>query len=312
MSRDGEKYRSGDLVGINWGSSNFRAWRISPGGVLVDELTAPRGVASLDRPGMVDMMAQVAARWPDLRCPLATGMIGSNVGWIDVPYVDCPVSAADIARRMVPTTIGVVDLLIAPGLACRRVRDDQPDILRGEDIEIFGALALDGNAQDRLLVLPGTHTKWARTQAGRLVDFFTSMSGEVYDRLTAQGLLASVVEGDAHVGEAFMAGLSVTQEGLGLCAALFGVRARVIRGDLARQDAASYLRGILIGAEFVDAAHLYPNAIGSAITLVGNASLSTLYRAAAPVFGHSATIVDARAAGIAGFLAVERARAVTA
>ena len=312
MSRDGEMDRSVDLVGINWGSSNFRAWRISPGGVLVDELTAPRGVASLDRPGMVDVMAQVAARWPDIRCPVATGMIGSNIGWIDVPYLDCPVSTADIARGLVPTTVGTVDLLIAPGLACRRARDDQPDILRGEDVEIFGALALDGDVSNRLLVLPGTHTKWARTQSGRLVDFFTSMSGEVYDRLTAQGLLASVVEGEAHVGEAFTAGLAVAQEGLGLGAALFGVRARVIRGDLARRDAASYLRGILIGAEFMDAAHLYPDAIGSAITLVGNASLSTLYQAAAPVFGHSANIIDARAAGIAGFLAVERARAVTA
>lgn len=261
---------------------------------------------------MVDVMAHVATRWPDLACPVATGMIGSNVGWIDVPYLDCPVSAADIACGLVPTTIGAVDLLIAPGIACRRARDGQPDILRGEDVEIFGALALDGEAQDRLLVLPGTHTKWARAQAGRLVDFFTSMSGEVFDRLTAQGLLASVVEGEAHAGEAFMAGLSVAQNGLGLSTALFGVRARVIRGDLVRRDAASYLRGILIGAEFMDAAHLYPDAVGSAITLVGNANLSRLYQAAASVFGHPATIIDARAAGIAGFLAIERARSVNA
>ena len=57
-------------------------------------------------------------------------------------------------------------------------------------------------------MLPGTHTKWVIVRDGRVTDFFTSMSGEIFDRLTAQGLLASIVDGEARPGQAFDDGVA--------------------------------------------------------------------------------------------------------
>ncbi|MEG3153663.1 2-dehydro-3-deoxygalactonokinase [Sphingomonas sp. RB1R13] len=302
MSREGD----GGLIAINWGSSAFRAWLVGPDGIVKDQLVSSSGVVGLDRQAMATVIDEVTARWPAVARIIATGMIGSNIGWTERPYLECPVSLADLAAACAPTKIGPTTVYLAPGLACVRRADGRPDILRGEDMEIFGAIALRGaEASGRTIVLPGTHTKWAHIEDGYLVEFFTSMAGEMFDRLTAGGLLASIVSDEAIPGNAFQKGLAEGSDGLGLTTALFGVRAGVIRGTVDRSDAASYLRGLLIGSEFADAAHLGIGPTDDTIVLVGNPGLCRLYQAAAPFFGFAAEIVDSRDATVAGFVALD-------
>ena len=193
------------FVGINWGSTSFRAYLIGADGSTIDEYTAPAGVTALDRDGMVRIMREIAARWPRRGAAYASGMIGSNVGWLQVPYVQAPAGCADLAGAAVSTHIGDVPLQIIPGISCCRSFDGEPDILRGEEIELIGLAAL--RAMDGWVALPGTHTKWARVEQGRVTDFFTSMSGEIFDRLTTKGLLASIVEGEATDGVEFLRGV---------------------------------------------------------------------------------------------------------
>ena len=78
--------RPNTFVGINWGSTNFRALLIGSDGAVIDEYAAPAGVVGLDRDGMAAMMDELASRWPQTGPVYASGMIGSNVGWIEVPY----------------------------------------------------------------------------------------------------------------------------------------------------------------------------------------------------------------------------------
>lgn len=298
--------RADDFVGINWGSTNFRAYLIGADGVAIDEYSRPSGVAKLDRAGMEDLMRAVAAHWPGLQMAYAAGMIGSNVGWQDVPYVLAPAGLAEIARGTVGTAIGGVPVRLVPGMACRRAYDGGPDILRGEEIELFGFTQLH-RGWDGFVALPGTHTKWVRFSGGKVVDFFTSMSGEMYDRLTSAGLLASIVEGEAQAGGAFLEGVRLgSARQLGLGTLLFGARARVIRGALPRTESASFLRGLLIGSEIADALAIHPGLAAAQIPLIGNGPLCQLYAAALESMQVGSWYVDSRAACVAGFTALHR------
>jgi 2-dehydro-3-deoxygalactonokinase len=299
--------RQDEFVGINWGSSNFRAYRIAADGGVSDEYSAAAGIATLDRGGMAAMMQKAAARWPGGIPVYAAGMIGSAIGWVEVPYADAPAGCLEILQRMTRAQIGEVDVRIVPGIACRRAFDGAPDILRGEEIELLGLIGL-GHANG-LAALPGTHTKWVRLDRGRVVDFFTAMSGEIFDRLTAQGLLASITEGEAAEGAPFLDGVAAGQaRKLGLGTLLFGARARVIRGALRRADASSYVRGLLIGSEIADALAVYPELAQAVVPLTGSGPLSRLYAAALTANGIGSRIVDSREACRRGFRMLHEAR----
>jgi 2-dehydro-3-deoxygalactonokinase len=295
------------FVGINWGSTNFRAFLIGADGAAIDEHSAPAGVVALDRDGMTAMMNELAARWPNSGPIYASGMIGSNVGWIEVPYAEAPAGCAKLARSAIPTQIGNVSLHIVPGIACRRSFDGEPDILRGEEIELIGLAALRGS--DGWVALPGTHTKWARLEQGRIVDFFTSMSGEIFDRLTTKGLLASVVADEAADGPVFLEGVAVGRaRRLSLGILLFGARAQVVRGVLAKVDAASYIRGLLIGSEIADALTVYPTLSDAVVPLIGNRALCTLYASALRAASVSTELIESREACLRGFRALHELR----
>lgn len=297
----------GKFVGVNWGSTNFRAYLIGADGSAIDEYSTPAGIVSLDRNGMAATMDELAARWPNSGPVYASGMIGSNVGWKEVPYAEAPAGSSDLAAAAVATEIGSVPVYIVPGITCRRSFDGEPDILRGEEIEMMGLTAL--GTVDGWVALPGTHTKWARLERGRVIEFFTSMSGEIFDRLTAKGLLASIVDGEAKDGPVFLKGVAAGRaRRLSLGTLLFGARAQVVRGALAKQDAASYIRGLLIGSEIADAMAVYPTAGNAVVPLIGNRALCTLYASALNAAGVTSELVDSRTACLRGFRALHELR----
>jgi len=296
------------IVGINWGSSNFRAFHLDAGGELLDSIEQPSGVAGLDRAQMQALVAQVAARWPQAGRFYASGMVGSNIGWSDAGYVECPTTLAQLAGRLHEVRIGEVPVAIVPGLACRRAHDGAPDIMRGEETELLGLIAAGTVPGDGLVALPGTHSKWVRLEGGAVVEFMTAMSGEIFDRLTAAGLLASVVDGPAVAGAAFDAGLRAGHDsGMGLGTLLFGARARVIRGELPKAEGASYLRGLLIGAELADIRQQWPAGLGTEVPLVGAAPVCALYAHALRELGGRGVQILAHDASQRGFLALHAA-----
>lgn len=297
------------IVGINWGSSNFRAYLIAADGRVIDTLESAAGITTLAREGMIDVAHGVRDRWPDAGAVYAAGMIGSNIGWVDAGYVDCPADMRTLGGRLVAARIGELPVHIVPGLACVRDADGAPDIMRGEETELFGLLAADRIGGAPVVALPGTHTKWVRLRDGRVHDFMTAMSGEIHDRLSAAGLLASVIEGPGHDGPVFEQGVrAAATRTLGLGALLFGVRARVIRGVLQRAEASAYLRGLLIGSEIADALALFPELRGATVPLVGSAPVCALYRAALAALDIASMPVASADAVVRGFAGLHAMR----
>lgn len=300
---------SGDegLIVINWGSSAFRAELLDASGAQADAVRSDDGVLKLDRSGIERVYADLRRRWPSAPRAIAAGMIGSNVGWATADYASCPAGPDDVAMAMLRVQIADHELEIVPGLACEGPHG-APDVMRGEEVELFGLAATWRDRRGPLLVaLPGTHTKWARMDGGVVTNFVTTMNGEIFDRLSERGVLASVTAGDGEDGDAFRSGVARGWSSpLSLGTDLFGARASAIRRGVGARDTASYLRGLLIGAELADAARLYPDLVGKVIPLVGNVALCALYVVAMDRVGMRARVMDAAETGRAGFLVIAR------
>lgn len=242
------------------------------------------------------------------------GMIGSNLGWADCPYAACPTGAAALLPRLHRLTARGIEIAIAPGLRCTNIFG-LPDVMRGEEVQLFGLLDLLGNPEARMLVcLPGTHAKWAIVEQGAVQSFFTSMQGEMFEVLLAHSLVGRGLP-DAAASAAITPDAPAFGDGVArmladptLAAelAVFSARSRVVTGDLPAAEARAFLSGLLIAAEVRDAiaAHRRRGIAVDAVTLVGAEALMPLYAAPIAAMGLAARQVPAREASIRGLAAL--------
>ena len=235
------------LIAVDWGTSSLRGARLDAAGRVLEEKSAPLGILNVPNGDFAGVFAAQFSDWmtPAGSLCLISGMAGSRQGWAEAPYVACPAGPDDVRRRLHWIEPGRIALV--PGLS-----DDQgevPDVMRGEEVQIFGAMRLAGLA-DGLFVLPGTHSKWATVQNGRVTDFRTFMTGEFYALLSQHSILARTLEAAAALDEAaFLRGVGRAGGGQGLLHNAFGVRALGLFGRLSPAQSASYLSGLLIGEE---------------------------------------------------------------
>jgi len=194
------------LIAIDWGTSSLRGARLDAQGAALDERASLQGILNVPPGGFEAVFQATFGDWmdsPDTLC-LISGMAGSRQGWREASYCPCPSGASDIAAALCWVVPGRV--AIVPGLSCER--DGAPDVMRGEETQIFGALDMLGLA-DALFVLPGTHSKWAEVRGGRVERFSTAMTGEVYALLRHHSILARTLppEDGALHDAAFAAGV---------------------------------------------------------------------------------------------------------
>ena len=234
------------LLAIDWGTTSVRAYRVDGRGDVVDVRTAALGIQQVQDGRFGDALSTLLGDWRDDAAPrLACGMIGSRQGWIEAPYVRCPAPLATLADGIVDADDG--RLRIVPGVSTRDAHD-LPDVMRGEETQIVGAV---GERDDRVLAaMPGTHSKWACVERGRIVDFMTFMTGEMWSVLLKHSILGRLAgPAPADPGAAF--GRGVTR-GLGqgsLGHDIFGARTLALMGELAENEVADWLSGVLIGRE---------------------------------------------------------------
>ena len=281
---------SQQLLGIDWGSTNRRAYLMDADGQCLRSCQDGHGILS-ERGRFaesLDALRHTLDVGPDVRVILS-GMVGSAQGWRDAGYLDCAVPLADLPQHLVPA--GPPGCFIVPGYC---YRGQTVDVMRGEETQLLGALAL--GMGDGMVVLPGTHSKWSLLRGGQLARWSTYMTGELFAMLSHGGTLASIINGaDARDdAEAFAAGVDFARQKLALSHALFTVRARVVSGAMPAASARSFTSGLLIGTEFVSA--LDGGLAGATLALVGSADLSARYATAARLFGIDAVAVDPDAA----------------
>lgn len=259
------------LVAVDWGTSSLRAARIAADGSVIEERAGDRGILTVPAGGFPAVLAQFCGDWlaaPGVLC-LVSGMAGSRQGWKEAPYAPCPAGFDEIARALTWVEPGRVALV--PGLCCEH--DGVPDVMRGEEVQVFGALALQG-APDGLLVLPGTHSKWVQVQGGRVTTFATCMSGEFYALLRTHSILARTLPADDGPldTEAFLRGVRHARVAGSLLASAFSVRSLALFDALPAAAQPSYLSGLVIGEE------LRLHATGARpVTLIGSATLTERY-----------------------------------
>ena len=284
------------MIGIDWGSSGFRAYLLSDDGSIRERRTATSGIASLTPTDYAAVLQQQIGDWlrAEPTAPvLLSGMVGSRQGWREAAYVECPAGMAELAAQLCAVELGDTRLAhIVPGLSCRNA-DGNPDVMRGEETQIFG---LDLPAQ-ATLCMPGTHSKHVQVRDGRIAGFATAMTGEVFALLKSHGLIAAMLAPDA--GDeldvaAFETGLALSGKPGGLLHHIFSVRTRRLFNELSAGAAAHYLSGILIGHE------LRATAWAGKVVIVGTGGLAMRYRKAFAFLGIDTDVApeDAAATGL--------------
>lgn len=294
------------FVGVDWGSTNLRAWRIGAEGAVEREISLARGVSRVARDEVRAVLEQEVRRPLGADLPaLLCGAVASELGLGPIPYVRSPAGLDDVR----PVLIAGFDppVYIVPGLQCVGL-EQQPDVMRGEETQAFGWIALAERRRRgrHWLCLPGTHTKWLSVQDGRIERFITAMTGELFDVLSRHSILRTKAGEDDP--DAFAAGLAAAGRGDALAARLFTARARLTTGMAKENATRAYLSGLLIGAEIA----CLPALIGAErepIHLVGEAHLVRHYAIALKAAGYAFEQHDGTDAAIAGLSAFARKEA---
>jgi len=283
--------RDNGLVTIDWGTTNRRIFLLDAEGAVVRREVDSQGVMAIPAGGFPDEMKRLRDRFGDVLFLLA-GMIGSNRGWVEAPYVRCPVTFEKLRESLLWVEPGCT--AVVPG-AC--VDAGRTDVMRGEEVQLLGAAAAGLVARDALLCLPGTHAKWARVVNGVLTDFRTVMTGEMFALLRNHSLLAPQLSCEVVASGAFRDGVRCGLADGALLSNLFGARARILLGRLDPADTASYVSGLLLGADLRIGLDGAP---GDQVGLIGDPALTRLYGAALDEAGRTHQEVDGEQAFLAG------------
>ncbi len=286
------------IVGVDWGTTHRRAYAINAQGLCLHDMSDADGALACKGrfPSALDAALSTLGTRP--AGVVLAGMVGSALGWHEVPYVDSrvPVQALATHAFRVPDTGNATPTIILPGY-CVRNTAGLPDVMRGEETQLLGAWAL--GHRSGWFVLPGTHSKWVQLDEGRVMQLRTYMTGELFDLLRRHGTVAAAAGTAEPVWDAsaFAAGVQAAGEHA-LSHQIFSARARVVCKDMPATSTTAYLSGLLIGTELKDVLHDSAGPLGT-FKLLGSPQLAAHYQSAAQLLGLSFDILDAQAAFVA-------------
>lgn len=299
-----------EWIAVDWGTSNLRLWGIGPGGATEFSRSSDQGMGRLTRdayPGVLTGLLADAIPAGTAMDVLICGMAGARQGWLEAPYLDAPADLSHLAAGAVSPELSGTSLKarILPGVCMRT--EGAEDVMRGEETQLLGLSSLIAGFSG-LVVMPGTHSKWATLDGTRITRFSSAMTGEIFDVLRTHSVLRHSLQGDLEGPDrdaGFTAGLN---QGLDapqrLTATLFKVRAGSLLSGRSAPWCAGFLSGLLIGAEIGGQRDWITDA---EIPLIGSTGLCALYARAFAVLGARTRVVDATDATLAGLKAARAA-----
>ncbi|MCK0745764.1 2-dehydro-3-deoxygalactonokinase [Chromohalobacter nigrandesensis] len=290
------------LIVIDWGTSNFRAFLVDrQSGTCLETRRSEAGLKALQTAEFPHYCEAQVGDWREGgQVPVyLAGMVGSKRGWSEAPQLDLPVSGRDLAAHVVAAP-GLENAWIVPGV--KHVDEAHCDVMRGEEVQAFGALALAGNP-DADCCLPGTHSKWARLRDNHLTAFTTLMTGELYHAVRFHTLPGEPARDEAPFDEdGFRQGLARAQGEEGVLHALFEARSRHLYRGLAAEQVGSFISGVLIGEEVRAMRVARPDL--ERLLLIGAEALRRPYTLALETAGLEVTPLDSDAATLAGLAVI--------
>ena len=262
-------------IAIDWGSTNLRAW-LYQGEECLESRQSEAGITRLNGRSPAAVLAEITQNWRDGATPVVmAGMVGSNVGWKIAPYLPLPAAFSDIGQQL--TAVGD-NIWIIPGLCVSR--DDNHNVMRGEETQLLGARVL---APSSVYVMPGTHCKWVLADRLQIHDFRTVLTGELHHLLLQNSLVGAGLPPQETSTDAFAAGLQRGINNPAVLPQLFEVRASHVLGVLPREQVSEFLSGLLIGAEVATLSDTFAGQ--QAISLVAGSSLTSRYQQAFAAIG---------------------------
>ena len=288
---------SGSFIALDWGTTRLRGWLVDADGAVIDNIVSDDGIQSVAVGGFEVLLRACLAPWlsrdPALPVWMA-GMVGSRNGWIEVPYVPAPCSAADLKRAAVRHKLDGHEVWLVPGVSCHSA-DGFFDVMRGEE-----TLALGAGVRDGLICQPGTHSKWIEMRDGAIASFATFITGELYAAMSAS-FIARLSEAPHENEPGTTQGHIAAGAAGGVLRGLFQARTRVLNGALPARSVLPFISSLLLAQEVAGARQIYGEITP---TLIADTPFDDLYGQA---LGGAATLVNPQHALLEGLRLIREA-----
>ena len=268
-----------NYITIDTGTTNTRIHLVQDGEVLRRlhfPVGARNGIADKSllpntlRQGIDRLLAESGLMEADICRVLASGMITSEFGLVDLPHVVAPAGIRQLHEAMYEVVLPYITQI--PFVFIRGVKTDcrdlpHADMMRGEETEIMG-LGCNGAG---IYVLPGSHSKLIRTdETGAITEFQTMLTGEMIAALTSGTILSGVVRlGDWPVDEVALEQGYVYAEEKGINEALFKVR--ILKTLFGKEE--GYLYNFFMGVVLCDEVRSILAAEPARIVVVGKKAI---------------------------------------
>ncbi len=276
---------------VDWGTTNFRAFLIDENNQTIDSLSSNDGMIRFEKNEFHPLLVKQLEPWLSKNKTLKilmSGMVGSLNGWLETKYLACNVNLDELSQNLVQIPNIKEEIYIVPGV--KTLKNGLVDLMRGEEIQIFGTLQ-HLKVKDAVLILPGTHCKWAQVENENIVDFKTNMTGEVFSALSTNTILAKSIKSKEINNHSFQKGLELSSKKGGIFNQIFQARAQA--KNIGEDKVYSFLSGILIGHEVKEMSELFAT---KKVIIVGNSTLNSLYEKALSLYKIDSAIVDSSVA----------------
>lgn len=196
--------------------------------------------------GIADLLNENNLTEDNIERILASGMITSEFGLVDLPHTVLPAGIGDLHNTMYQTElpdISAIPFVFMRGVKTNGLSLESADMMRGEETELMGILHGEG-----VYVLLGSHSKIIRLDAfGRIIDFKTMLTGEMIAALSQNTILKGTVEcKNQSINKEFLHKGFVYAQQNGINNALFKVR--VLKTVLNKQtdEIYSFFMGVIL------------------------------------------------------------------
>lgn len=303
------------LIAGDWGTSTCRLYLLeipqSGATTLIDTIEGD-GVSAISlskEMSFETVLLSLIDQWMTdytIEKIILSGMIGSSIGWREALYTDCPASCLAHVKTSLNFLINGVSVSIMGGLKTQNPLG-LSDTMRGEETQLLGLTSLIGRASSaaQIVALPGTHNKWALLEAGRVVNFITGFTGELFAVLREHTILLAQSEALDLSSDAFEQGVkTIIETNADLVHLLFNVRAQQLVDGKDGKYCLAYLLGMIVGIDIRGAMTLFSefsDVDTGAVIVLGGEQHNQAYQRALKCFDIETKTYDANTVAIAAY-----------
>ena len=293
------------FIGVDWGTSSFRAWLFGEEGGVLDVFQGPFGIRQITDQSFEKTLRTAIGSWLVANEDIAVimcGMIGSAQGWYEAGYLSGQIGVDELSSGMVKVPDTQLNVMIVPGIRGVSVAGLN-DVVRGEETLLAGWLQQPTDSE-AVFCLPGTHSKWIVAREGQVNQLTTFMTGELFELMRTRSILAPLIDSQAVAdskSDIFSKGLTLAQSPAGLLHQMFAIRAGALTGQFAKSDVLTLLSGVLVGAECLAVKSLVQN---RSVTLMSSGDLKQTYQNAFEHFGFVFNVADSEQAAQKGLFSI--------